>query len=158
MQKKNMLCFALILHIVSLLWHLEIWEIYVVSANWMRNSKSFKIFFLSIPYSYHIRYNHITLESILRYMYSFTCSSTWLGSVSQINSSQSWPWVFRASVSWDKNSLNMIESKFFDIKKMTNQSPMSAFFINMLIKPLSLFRSFSNINFLMPGIITTPIW
>ena len=125
MQKKNMLCFALILHIVSLLWHLEIWEIYVVSANWMRNSKSFKIFFLSIPYSYHIRFNHITLESILRYMYSFTCSSTWLGSVSQIRSSHGS--VLSFSDSWEMNSLKRMESRFFESKKIKNQSPRSAF-------------------------------
>ena len=55
----------------------------------------------------------------------FTCSSTWLGSVSQIRSSHGS--VLSFSESWEMNSLKRMESRFFESKKIKNQSPRSAF-------------------------------
>ena len=56
-----------------------------------------------------------------------TCSSTWLGSMSQIRSS--YGSVLSFSVSWEINSLKRIESRFFESKNIRNQSPRSAFFM-----------------------------
>ena len=57
----------------------------------------------------------------------FTCSSTWLGSMSQIRSS--YGSVLSFSVSWEINSLKRMESRFFESKNIRNQSPRSAFFM-----------------------------
>ena len=73
-------------------------------------------------------------NTIIRYwsysMYNLrnlTCSSTWLGSMSQIRSS--YGSVLSFSVSWEINSLKRMESRFFESKNIRNQSPRSAFFM-----------------------------
>lgn len=61
-----------------------------------------------------------------------TCSSTWLGSMSQISSS--YASVFSLSDSLMMNSLNRMESRFLDSRKMRNQSPIWAFFIRISMR------------------------
>jgi len=67
-------------------------------------------------------------------LFTPACSSTWLGSVSQIRSS--YGSVLSFSESWEMNSLNKMESKFLESRNKTNQSPMLAFFMRMSILSL----------------------